>query len=109
MPGDKNGNSVWIQDLTLIPGFAAREHSHSGTEYLVVERGTATVTIKGQAPKTLQVGAAIVIPANVPHHIANLSKTDALDVIGFKVGSKKSWYLNLDKRTQVACRPPVKP
>ncbi|HUZ48764.1 MAG TPA: cupin domain-containing protein [Candidatus Dormibacteraeota bacterium] len=106
VPGDKDGDQVFISDLTMVPGYTARLHSHSAREYLVVERGTATVTVKGQAAKTVRAGSAIVIPANAPHTIANLTKMDGLELLSFKVGSAKQPYTNMDKRPRVPCSKP---
>lgn len=96
-PGDAN-DWVSIHDIALAPGVTGRTHSHAATEYLVVEHGTATVTIKGQSPKTVSAGSAMVIPPDAVHTVANASKTDGLDFIGFNDGRGKAVWKNLDKR-----------
>jgi quercetin dioxygenase-like cupin family protein len=58
--------------LEMAPGVSAPWHMHPGAQEIVfVLDGTLFVEVDGEAPKQVDVGAAALIPAEIPHLVRN--------------------------------------
>lgn len=57
---------------TFEPGGVTPKHTHPGEEFLYLLEGQVRLEIDGQAPRDLQPGDAVIIPANTPHLARNL-------------------------------------
>lgn len=56
---------------TLAPGAVTPRHKHPGEEFAYILEGTAVLEVEGQAPRTLHVGDAVVVPAGTAHVARN--------------------------------------
>jgi len=56
---------------TLAPGAVTPRHKHPGEEFAYILEGTVILEVEGQAPRTLQAGEAVVVPAGVAHVARN--------------------------------------
>lgn len=57
---------------TFAPGGVTPKHTHPGEEFLYLLEGRVRLEIDGQAPRDLQPGDAVIIPARTPHLARNL-------------------------------------
>ncbi|WP_437590254.1 cupin domain-containing protein [Sorangium sp. So ce1000] len=64
---------VWMQ--TIAPGAQTPRHRHACEEVIVVLRGSGTCEIDGAA-LTFGPGSTLIVPAGVPHQIANTGKEE---------------------------------
>lgn len=68
------GLVIW----NLNPGQENDYHMHPKSEHLhVILQGEVEYTLDGQAPRTLKVGDAVMVTAEVPHGIRNVSDAPA--------------------------------
>lgn len=71
--GNIANNGLGIVMWNLEPGQQNDFHRHPTTEHLhLVVAGEAEYTIEDQAPVTVRVGQAVMVPANVAHGIRNV-------------------------------------
>lgn len=56
---------------TLAPGAVTPKHKHPGEEFAYILEGTVVLEIDGRAPRTLQTGEAVIVPAGVAHLARN--------------------------------------
>jgi quercetin dioxygenase-like cupin family protein len=68
---------VWMQ--TIAPGAQTPRHRHACEEVVVVLRGSGTCEIDGSS-LTFGPGSTLILPAGVPHQIANTGE-DEMHVI----------------------------
>ena len=54
--------TVRLQSVTIPAGQGNEFHRHPGDQWAAVQEGEVTLTIKGQAPRTLKVGDSVHIP-----------------------------------------------
>jgi quercetin dioxygenase-like cupin family protein len=59
--------TVRLQSVTIPPGQGNQFHRHPGDQWAAVQEGEVTLTIKGQAPRTLKVGDSVHIPRGTVH------------------------------------------
>lgn len=64
-PGDKM--STLLVMIEIAPNFLVAKHTHPGLETGYVTDGQITLTVDGQAEKTLKAGDSYTNPAAVPH------------------------------------------
>ena len=65
--------TVRLQSVTTPPGTGNQFHRHPGDQWAAVQEGEVTLTIKGQAPRTLKAGDSVYIPRGTVHRNQNLS------------------------------------
>jgi quercetin dioxygenase-like cupin family protein len=64
-----------------IPAKSGNEfHRHPGDQWAAVQEGEVTLTIKGQAPRTLKVGDSVYIPRGTIHRNQNLTDKAARSI-----------------------------
>lgn len=80
-PFDGATNSV-VAALDLDPGKRSGRHTHSIEEVILVLAGTAGMTV-GDEPARLSVGDVVLVPARVPHEIANVGSGELRTVAFF--------------------------
>jgi quercetin dioxygenase-like cupin family protein len=64
-PGDKMATLLVL--IEIAPNFLVGKHTHPGLETGYVQDGQITLTVDGQAEKTLKAGDSYTNPAAVPH------------------------------------------
>jgi quercetin dioxygenase-like cupin family protein len=64
-PGDKMSTLLVL--IEIAPNFVVAKHTHPGLETGYVQDGEITLTVDGQAEKTLKAGDSYTNPAAVPH------------------------------------------
>ena len=64
---------VRLQSITIPAGQGNQFHRHPGDQWAAVQEGEVTLTIKGQAPRTLKVGESVHIPRGTIHRNQNLT------------------------------------
>jgi quercetin dioxygenase-like cupin family protein len=65
---------VRLQSVTIRAHSGNQFHVHPGDQWSAVQEGEVTLTIRGQAPRTLKVGDSAYIPRGTVHR--NENKTD---------------------------------
>src|SRR5579872_2052869 len=66
------GRIVRLQSVTIPPHEGNNFHRHPGDQWSAVQEGEVTLTIQGQAPRTLKVGDSAYIPRGTIHRNQNL-------------------------------------
>jgi quercetin dioxygenase-like cupin family protein len=69
--------TVRLQSVTIPAGQGNEFHRHPGDQWAAVQEGEVTLTIKGQAPRTLKVGDSVHIPRGTVHRNQNLTDKPA--------------------------------
>jgi len=73
-----------VQSLVMQPGASSGWHTHPGTELSVITGGSVALQTAGACgPVTYGPGQAVVIPAGVPHRVANDSGSQAEVVVSY--------------------------
>ena len=72
--------TVRLQSVTIPAGTGNEFHRHPGDQWAAVQEGEVTLTIKGQAPRTLKVGDSVHIPRGTVHRNQNLTDTPARSI-----------------------------
>jgi quercetin dioxygenase-like cupin family protein len=74
---------VRLQAVVFLPGKGSTFHFHNGDEWVLIEEGEVTLTIKGQAPHVLKTGDTLYIPRGTVHRAQNLTDkpTHSLDLL----------------------------
>jgi len=72
--------SVRLQSVTIPAGGGNNFHRHPGDQWSAVQEGEVTLTIKGQAPRTLKVGDSAYIPRGTVHRNQNLTDKPARSI-----------------------------
>jgi len=67
------GRIVQLLSITLQPSTGTDFHRHPGDQWLAIQEGEVTFTIKGQAPRVLKAGDSVYIPRGTIHRNQNLS------------------------------------
>jgi quercetin dioxygenase-like cupin family protein len=68
---------VRLQSITIPPKEGNNFHRHPGDQWSAVQEGEVTLTIKGEAPRTLKVGDSVYIPRGTVHRNQNLGDKPA--------------------------------
>jgi quercetin dioxygenase-like cupin family protein len=71
---------VRLQSVTIPAGQGNNFHRHPGDQWSAVQEGEVTLTIKGQAPRTLKVGDSAYIPRGTVHRNQNLTDKPARSI-----------------------------
>ena len=64
---------VRMQSVTIPAKEGNNFHRHPGDQWAAVQEGEVTLTIKGQAPRTLKTGDSVHIPRGTIHRNQNLT------------------------------------
>jgi quercetin dioxygenase-like cupin family protein len=72
--------TVRLQSVTIPPGQGNQFHRHPGDQWAAVQEGEVTLTIKGQAPRTLKVGDSVYIPRGTVHRNQNMTDKPARSI-----------------------------
>jgi quercetin dioxygenase-like cupin family protein len=72
--------TVRLQSVTIPPGTGNQFHRHPGDQWAAVQEGEVTLTIKGQAPRTLKAGDSVYIPRGTVHRNQNLTDKPARSI-----------------------------
>jgi quercetin dioxygenase-like cupin family protein len=72
--------TVRLQSVTIPAGGGNNFHRHPGDQWAAVQEGEVTLTIKGQAPRTLKVGDSAYIPRGTVHRNQNLTDKPARSI-----------------------------
>src|SRR5260370_36902616 len=68
---------VRLQSVTIPAGQGNNFHRHPGDQWSAVQEGEVTLTIQGQAPRTLKGGHTAYIPGGTVHRNQNLTDKPA--------------------------------
>ena len=68
---------VRLQSVTIPPKEGNNFHRHPGDQWSAVQEGEVTLTVQGQAPRTLKVGDSAYIPRGTVHRNQNLTDKPA--------------------------------
>jgi quercetin dioxygenase-like cupin family protein len=68
---------VRLQSITIPPREGNNFHRHPGDQWSAVQEGEVTLTVQGQAPRTLKVGDSAYIPRGTIHRNQNLTDKPA--------------------------------
>ena len=71
---------VRLQSVTIPAKDGNNFHRHPGDQWSAVQEGEVTLTIRGQAPRTLKVGDSAYIPRGTVHRNQNLSDKPARSI-----------------------------
>jgi quercetin dioxygenase-like cupin family protein len=86
-----DGRFVRLQDTIFPPHGGVDFHRHPGDQWSAVQEGEITLTIRGQAPRTLKAGDSAYIPRGTVHRNQNLTDKPAR-TIELNIGDKdKPW------------------
>ncbi len=78
---------VRVAEFSLPPGQAGQRHYHSNvSEYCYCLEGLLTLTLEGSPCKTLSQGERQLIPAGVPHRVANTGEVSCRYLVVQGVG-----------------------
>jgi|SRR4051794_8271949 len=72
--------TVRLQSVTIPAGQGNEFHRHPGDQWAAVQEGEVTLTIRGQAPRTLKVGDSVHIPRGTVHRNQNLTDKPARSI-----------------------------
>ena len=72
--------TVRLQSVTIPAGQGNQFHRHPGDQWAAVQEGEVTLTIKGQAPRTLKAGDSVHIPRGTIHRNQNLTDKPARSI-----------------------------
>jgi quercetin dioxygenase-like cupin family protein len=72
-----DGRIVRLQSITIPPKEGNNFHRHPGDQWSAVQEGEVTLTVRGQAPRTLKVGDSVYIPRGTVHRNQNLTDKPA--------------------------------
>ena len=68
---------VRLQSVIIPPHEGNNFHRHPGDQWSAVQEGEVTLTVQGQAPRTLKVGDSAYIPRGTIHRNQNLTDKPA--------------------------------
>jgi quercetin dioxygenase-like cupin family protein len=68
---------VRLQSVTIPAKDGNNFHRHPGDQWSAVQEGEVTLTVRGQAPRTLKVGDSAYIPRGTVHRNQNLTDKPA--------------------------------
>jgi len=68
---------VRLQSVTIPAKEGNNFHRHPGDQWSAVQEGEVTLTVRGQAPRTLKVGDSAYIPRGTIHRNQNLTDKPA--------------------------------
>ena len=68
---------VRLQSITIPAHEGNNFHRHPGDQWSAVQEGEVTLTVQGQAPRTLKVGDSAYIPRGTIHRNQNLTDKPA--------------------------------
>jgi quercetin dioxygenase-like cupin family protein len=71
------GRIVRLQSVTIPAHEGNNFHRHPGDQWSAVQEGEVTLTVQGQAPRTLKVGDSAYIPRGTIHRNQNLTDKPA--------------------------------
>lgn len=61
------GHELIVADLRMPPEAVGEPHSHPWEEYLYILEGSVELEVSGRAPRALEAGSKLVIPARTMH------------------------------------------
>ena len=80
-PLEKDASRIVRLQSVTIPAHSGNQfHVHPGDQWSAVQEGEVTLTIRGQAPRTLKVGDSAYIPRGTVHRNQNLSGRPARSI-----------------------------
>ena len=80
-PLEKDASRIVRLQSVTIPAHSGNQfHVHPGDQWSAVQEGEVTLTIRGQAPRTLKVGDSAYIPRGTVHRNQNLSNAPARSI-----------------------------
>lgn len=86
-----NSEDLTVGQCVLKPGCTNSRHSHPNcSEVLVVLQGEIEHTFKDGQVLKMTVGDTITLPADFPHQAKNIGATDAVLLIAYTTGSRKT-------------------
>jgi quercetin dioxygenase-like cupin family protein len=68
---------VRLQSVTIPAHSGNQFHIHPGDQWSAVQEGEVTLTVRGQAPRTLKVGDSAYIPRGTVHRNQNMTDKPA--------------------------------
>ena len=71
---------VRLQSITIPAHEGNNFHRHPGDQWSAVQEGEVTLTVQGQAPRTLKVGDSAYIPRGTIHRNQNLTDKPARSI-----------------------------
>jgi quercetin dioxygenase-like cupin family protein len=71
---------VRLQSVTIPAKTGNEFHRHPGDQWAAVQEGEVTLTVRGQAPRTLKVGESVYIPRGTVHRNQNLTDKPARSI-----------------------------
>jgi quercetin dioxygenase-like cupin family protein len=86
-----DGRVVRLQDGIFPPHAANNFHRHPGDQWSAVQEGEITLTIRGQAPRTLKAGDSAYIPRGTVHRNQNLTDKPARTIELNIMDKDKPW------------------
>ena len=75
-----DGRTVRLQSVIIPAGGGNNFHRHPGDQWSAVQEGEVTLTVKGQAPRTLKAGDSAYIPRGTVHRNQNLTDKPARSI-----------------------------
>jgi quercetin dioxygenase-like cupin family protein len=85
------GRLVRLQDGIFPPHGANNFHRHPGDQWSAVQEGEISLTIRGQAPRTLKAGDSAYIPRGTVHRNQNLTDKPARTIELNIMDKDKPW------------------
>ena len=82
------GKEIVIQLTEFAPRGASGRHYHPGHEANYVLEGTAILEMEGSPPMTRKAGVTTYIPAKHVHEGKNVSTTDPVKILVFRIHEK---------------------
>ncbi len=89
------GKEVVVQTADFAPGATSGKHTHPGHEVAYVLEGSATRYIEGKGWAPGKPGDVFYIPDNVVHETKNVSTTEGLKLLVFRIHEKGKPIVNL--------------
>jgi len=88
------GKEVVVQTANFAPGATSGKHTHPGHEVAYVVEGSATRYIEGKGWVPAKPGDVFYIPDNVVHETKNVSTTEGLKLLVFRIHEKGKPIVN---------------
>ena len=88
------GKEVVVQTADFAPGATSGKHTHPGHEVAYVLEGSATRYIEGKGWVPAKPGDVFYIPDHVVHETKNVSTTEELKLLVFRIHEKGKPIVN---------------
>lgn len=89
------GKEVVVQAVDFAPGATSGKHTHPGHEVAYILAGSATRYVEGKGWVPAKPGDVFYIPDHVVHETKNLSTTEELKLLVFRIHEKGKPIVNL--------------